>query len=198
MAGLGEVCTHVAALLFSVEFSVRGLEERSVTGVAAYWAPPSLKRVQPQPVDEMDFSTPLVKLRKLQQGDIGSADAENNSRRVLTPDDNTLDKVLFSALQAANSSSAMFLVMPKYALKLKPGVLIKSLASLYEEALEEKSLAELQDLASEVEISITAGEAEAIEKEARGQSRNKLWKNLRIGRITASNFKRVCLSLIHI
>ena len=41
MAGLGETCTHISALLFYVETAVRIRDARTVTQEAAYWKPPS-------------------------------------------------------------------------------------------------------------------------------------------------------------
>nr|XP_008197544.2 PREDICTED: uncharacterized protein LOC103314164 [Tribolium castaneum] len=62
IAGLGEVCTHVGALLFTVELNVRDLEETTVTGKKAYWMPPSGKPAQPQRVSNIDFSVPKKRL----------------------------------------------------------------------------------------------------------------------------------------
>lgn len=56
MAGLGEACIHVAAILFYVENATSFVQEKSVTDVAAYWTPPTaVKRVCMAPIDEMDF-----------------------------------------------------------------------------------------------------------------------------------------------
>lgn len=41
MAGLGETCTHVGAVLFKIEAVVRIRERTTVTGVPAYWMIPN-------------------------------------------------------------------------------------------------------------------------------------------------------------
>ena len=41
MAGLAEVCTHVAADLFWIEITVKMRESRTVTDKKAYWVTPS-------------------------------------------------------------------------------------------------------------------------------------------------------------
>jgi hypothetical protein len=49
MAGIAETCTHVGALLFKAEATVRCRERTTVTGVAAYWVIPSnVDKVQAQ------------------------------------------------------------------------------------------------------------------------------------------------------
>ncbi|KAJ8964484.1 hypothetical protein NQ314_004771 [Rhamnusium bicolor] len=61
VAGLREVCTHVAAVLFSIDEAVRKLEDVTRTGVKAYWMPPSNKPVEPKLIYEMDLSSPKRK-----------------------------------------------------------------------------------------------------------------------------------------
>ena len=49
VAGLGETCTHVAALLFKTEAVVRARERTTVTGKPAYWMlPGSVDKVGPK------------------------------------------------------------------------------------------------------------------------------------------------------
>jgi len=51
MAGLGESCTHVAALLFAIEASVRIRQSKTCTEEKAYWMlPSSLNKVSYSPV----------------------------------------------------------------------------------------------------------------------------------------------------
>lgn len=49
-AGLGEVCSHVATLLFGVDGGVRIREKVTVTQVKAYWMEPAKKQVSAAPV----------------------------------------------------------------------------------------------------------------------------------------------------
>ena len=44
MAGAGEACSHVAALLYSVMTSVRIREETACTSVACQWLAPSITK----------------------------------------------------------------------------------------------------------------------------------------------------------
>ncbi|XP_054720573.1 uncharacterized protein LOC129230197 [Uloborus diversus] len=57
MAGLGESCTHIAALMFFVQYTVLKREEKSVTSIEQYWGKPK-KSVDFAQVKDIDFSTP--------------------------------------------------------------------------------------------------------------------------------------------
>ena len=64
MAGLGESCTHVAALLFFIEAAVNLHKSKTVTQEKAYWTlPPALKQLDYTPANQVNFSHP-DKLRK--------------------------------------------------------------------------------------------------------------------------------------
>ena len=41
MAGLGEVCSHISALLFAIEATVKIRDSKTVTEEPAYWLLPS-------------------------------------------------------------------------------------------------------------------------------------------------------------
>ncbi|KAL3889699.1 hypothetical protein ACJMK2_002028 [Sinanodonta woodiana] len=56
MAGLGEACTHLAAMLFSIEATVKVREARTVTDSKAYWLPASVKGVVYAKIEDIDFS----------------------------------------------------------------------------------------------------------------------------------------------
>ena len=62
MAELAEVCTHVAALLFWVEMSVKIRSSKTVTDQKAYWVTPSNNAsLQPQELINIDFRSPQLK-----------------------------------------------------------------------------------------------------------------------------------------
>ena len=55
MSGLGEVCSHVGALLFKVDMAVKlGLTQKSSTSKACEWNKTFRKEVQPTPIADMD------------------------------------------------------------------------------------------------------------------------------------------------
>lgn len=62
IAGLAESCTHIAAVLFSIDISIRNLEV-TVTGKRAYWVVPTNKPAEPAKVAEVDLQTPKKRCR---------------------------------------------------------------------------------------------------------------------------------------
>jgi hypothetical protein len=57
MAGLSEGCSHIGALLFAVEASVRFKKSTTCTQEKCKWLPPHVKEVPYLPVSEVDFSS---------------------------------------------------------------------------------------------------------------------------------------------
>lgn len=75
MAGLGEACSHVGALLFFVEATVRIRDSKTVTDEKAYWMLPSRKSIQYAEVVDIDFTSPATLKRKFDL----TLDSSNNS-----------------------------------------------------------------------------------------------------------------------
>ena len=65
MAGLGEACSHISALLFAVEANTRVQSNLSCTSKLCSWLPPSKAGVEYAPVTNIDFTSPQQKRRKL-------------------------------------------------------------------------------------------------------------------------------------
>lgn len=66
MAGLGESCTHVAALLFSVEPTIKLRDSRTVTQSKSFWLlPASLKGVSYKQCKDIDFTSAKTMKKKL-------------------------------------------------------------------------------------------------------------------------------------
>ena len=55
MAGLGETCTHVAAMLFAIEYNIRQREKKTVTQEKAYWLVPSVREAPYAEASDIDF-----------------------------------------------------------------------------------------------------------------------------------------------
>jgi len=59
MAGLGECCSHVGALLFYLQFVYLKSENgKSVTDVSAYWVIPSNQHADAKRISEINFDCP--------------------------------------------------------------------------------------------------------------------------------------------
>ena len=62
MSRLAEVCTHVAALLFQVEMSIKIRSSKTATDQKAYWGTPSNNAsLQSQELINIDFRSPQLK-----------------------------------------------------------------------------------------------------------------------------------------
>ena len=62
MAGLGEACSHIAALLFAAETYNRLNKDVSCTSLPCAWLPPSVKYA---PISDINFTAPPTKRKKL-------------------------------------------------------------------------------------------------------------------------------------
>lgn len=58
MAGLGECCSHVGAVLFYLQHAFNLKITKSVTDVYAYWAAPSLDKSIPSKISKINFNHP--------------------------------------------------------------------------------------------------------------------------------------------
>ena len=61
MAGLGEVCSHISALLFAVEANTHMQSNLSCTSRLCSWLPPSTASVEYAPIADIDFTSPQQK-----------------------------------------------------------------------------------------------------------------------------------------
>ena len=61
MAGLGEACSHVAAVLFTAEANTQTKRQFSCTSLPCSWLPTSFQFVNFSKVAEIDFKTPSMK-----------------------------------------------------------------------------------------------------------------------------------------
>ena len=61
MAGLGEACSHIAAVLFLMEANTKIKANTSSTSLPCYWLPPTMQNVPYLPIAEIDFTTPARK-----------------------------------------------------------------------------------------------------------------------------------------
>ena len=61
MTGLGEACSHIAAVLFTAEGNTRVKSQFSSTSLPCSWLPPSFRSIEYTPISEIDFSMPKHK-----------------------------------------------------------------------------------------------------------------------------------------
>ena len=63
MAGLGEACSHIAAVLFALEANMQARKSMSSTSLPCSWLPPSFQSVQ---------CAPTLKLNSSRRGEVVS------------------------------------------------------------------------------------------------------------------------------
>ena len=63
MAGPGEACSYLAALLFWLEANNRLLEDASFTSVPCQWSAPKMQNDWRRRINDIDFASPEYKMR---------------------------------------------------------------------------------------------------------------------------------------
>lgn len=202
MAGLCEVCTHVAAILFYLETSARLHGKTTCTQEQCQWVIPSYQKDIPYaPVRELDFTSAKGKRDRINAA--LSDPLPTKLKRVrkspsvgITPPDDTKIEQFYRTLSKCGTKPAVLSVVLPYAKDYEPKsscpIFPKPLPELYEEKYLKMNYMELLNASDTTEITITAEMAVAVEKATTNQSSSKLWFKYRAGRVTASRMKAVC------
>ena len=67
MAGLGEACSHIAALLFALEANTQCQKRTSCISLPCSWLPPSFQNVEYSTLADIDFMTPQAQQLNVRQ-----------------------------------------------------------------------------------------------------------------------------------
>jgi len=194
MAGLGEACSHAAAVLFAAEANALTKSQFSSTSLPCSWLPPTFRSVKISEINAIDFATPQHK-RKLSSSD-KSASKSKKKYTILPPTEEQLKRHYSKIAQTSGKLSLLSLVsgmnqsfLPKYV----SGELPKPLTYLYdEEALSllfSNLLEKCEDIYESVNISVA--QAKLVEEATRKQSNCKMWFDQRSGRVTASRLHSI-------
>ncbi|XP_021374354.1 uncharacterized protein LOC110463803 [Mizuhopecten yessoensis] len=205
VAGLGETCTHVSALLFYVDTKVRIRDSATVTQSAAYWKlPASVRGASYLPAFDVDFTSSKTKKKQLDSlvgNNVNLTPGKRQIRQVEAPSQERVNS-LFEALKIRGSKAAVLRVVPGYSEDFVPDAANPNfpsvLTDLYSGNFTSLSLDELINKSEEVteSINVTKEEARSVEEATRPQSKTKLWNKFRSGRLTASKIKKVCRTSI--
>lgn len=204
MAGIGETCSHVAAVLFFVEATVRIRDSRTVTQEPAYWLiPKSVKGVTYNETAGINFSSAKTIKRKFDACVDGlpntSASVKNSSKKrkkeIPPPTENEMAS-FFKSLQQIGKKPAILTIMKEYSDTYVPVTVKKKLpvklTSLNDNDAASLSYEDLVQKCSEIDIKVSEEESRNVEIITRNQSASRQWFDYRAGRITASNMKSVC------
>ncbi|XP_049517821.1 uncharacterized protein LOC125943211 [Dermacentor silvarum] len=112
MAGLGEACSHVGAVLFYWEAAVTRRDGRSCTDGQNAWLPPHLVSLECRPVAEMDFASSAMKKRRLDDTEAGPRDPP--SVKMPKPREDEMLK-FYSSLSKSEGRPALLSLTQKFA-----------------------------------------------------------------------------------
>ena len=111
MAGLGETCSHIAVILFTLDANVQVKQSMSCTLTPpCSWLPPSFKNVSFAPISNIDFSAPDIKIKTNLEKSIASSSSSSEKIDIpgvnnkITPSSNEL-MVLYKKLSEAGTTS---------------------------------------------------------------------------------------------
>ena len=198
IAGLGEACSHVGAILFYVADKALNTELKSVTDEPAYWTPPAgIKKAKMEKVSKIDFTHPVTKMKKICTGDRIKKNVPKQ-RNVLELTEEQLSSFLKKISEidpGSNNPPAVLTILApfnnKYVVDANK-MYSSDLRSIFKNENLKLSLKELQQKSEAIVFQLTDDQCENIKKDTVQQANSKLWYKYRAGRITASVIKRCC------
>ena len=189
MAGLGEACSHIAALLFAAEAHNR-LKDTSCTSRLCAWLSPNMQNVAYAPISDINFTAPATKRRRILEGQSG----HQSQPELLEPPPPSKEKIeSFLHLLSKTGKPALLSILPDYCDEyvVDHSVLSPPLHLLFEASAMDLSYSDLINKCEDVfeSLKITKEQASNIEASTRDQAKSKTWFRYRAGRVTASKFK---------
>ena len=202
MAGLGESCSHVGAIMFYVEYSIKQRENKTCTQEKAYWlVPPRSSKIEYKMVSDIDFTTPKT-LHKLSnnKGDKSKTIQKSYFERYATPTDSEFDDFC-KDISECGTKPVILSVTPGYSQNYRPQTVLEGfpriLSTLYDPSLTTYDLDSLEDYCKNIVISITPAQQSNVEEATRAQTSSPKWFSYRTGRITASKIFDVCRTSVN-
>ena len=198
MAGLGEACTHIAALLFSLEATVKVRATRTVTDEKSYWLPASMRGVTYNKIEDIDFTSAKSKKKRVDsilEGTPAKKCVGAQPKEVPVPSSQEIN-VFLQQLNNTGAQSALLSVKDPFYVNFVPEILNDKfpvlLTSLSDTDLLDKNFNDILTYCRKVSLTITPQECANVENATQEQAKSKLWHRFRSGRITASKMYSVC------
>ena len=198
MAGLGETCTHIAAVLFYLEAVHKFEEAKTCTQGLCKWSVPTLKKISYLPIKDIDFTSAKGKKRKLDQALEGIASEESAAviaKEGSRPSDDDF-RCYYSNISQQGTKPSVLSLIPEHSDNYVPKIyqpqFPQPLTALRKTEYMKMDYHELLAVCENVSISITQEMSTLIETETQKQSDSKLWFKYRAGRVTASRMRAVC------
>ena len=196
MAGIGEACSHIAAVLFAAEANTQVKQQQSCTSLPCAWLPPSFRSVEYLSVSDIDFRTPKQKRKSSQAFGSNTTPVPKKSLIIQKPTESELTEYYLKLSKTKHKPVLLSLVngfnddfVPLYV----KGILPQPLTALYDQKYEEMPFPEIIKACEALydTVTITPEQANTVELKTRGQSKCKLWYEQRAGHITASILRKV-------
>ena len=205
MAGLGECCSHIASVLFYVEFWTRVNGKLSCTQVKCTWILPTyLKEVNYSRIADINFSS-ARKLKADLEKSLESLDPSNpmqsqrqstpvpakinHSTPVEKPSPDELGGLLASLSECKLKPVALSLVKPYSDSFVLQSRNIPTITDLFQEKFLDLSYPELLAECNTVNVELTDKDIKVIERETVNQAKGGAFFLHRAGRIGASRCK---------
>ena len=186
VAGLGESCTHIVAILFWTEIKVKFISFQPITDRVSYWlAPKDVRKMVPQPRYKTDFTSAKTKKRLADQSFENLPLSHCHSKKVTKVNECTKEEKLsfFKSLVDSNNPAAILRVLPKYSENSIPHTLTSpDVPLILTEVFNEKYtkfnygqlLIESEKFFNEM-INVTSRQVEYVLEQTKGQANSNLW-----------------------
>jgi len=203
MAGLGEACSHIAALLFAAQTNTELKTQYTCTSLPCSWLPPSFRSVPFAEIAEIDFSSASQKRKRLMKASEASSSSSDEPRQVkkrpsLVSKPNDDDKLaFFDELSQSGGSPVILSLISGYNEAYIPlyeaGKVMKPLTELHSVDNSKLPYPELLQKCEEVleTVSFSFSQAQKVEEMTRTQADSRLWYQQRAGRVTTSKLRQV-------
>ena len=200
MAGLGEACSHISALLFAAEANTRVQSNLTCTSKICSWLPPTKACVEYAPVTDIDFISPQQKRRKkLDTSDDTSNKFEASNKKVspCLSSKPSLEEYNCLYRTLSESNAVILSITPGYSEPFIPKsvsqAVPKPLTSLYNEDYLKLTYPELLSKCDEQfsKLVLTKEQTQNVEEITRAQASSRIWFQQRAGRVTASKLKAI-------
>ena len=189
MAGLGEACSHIAALLFAVE-AHNCLKDMSCTSQPCAWLSPNMQNVAYAPISDINFTAPTTKRKRVLEGKSG----QQSQLEFVVPPPPSREKIARFIYELSKTGKpALLSILPDYCDEyvVDHSILSLPLSALFEASSLDLSYRDLLKKCEDVfeSLKITKEQARNIEASTCDQAQFKNWFRYRAGRVTASKFK---------
>uniref|UniRef100_A0A224Z122 Protein containing YqaJ domain n=1 Tax=Rhipicephalus zambeziensis TaxID=60191 RepID=A0A224Z122_9ACAR len=192
MAGLGEACSHIGAVLFYLEATASLRDSQACTDKKNQWLPPYMTNVPCAPICEIDFSSSSAKRQRLSEAGKPSAKKTKTHVEGLSKED--WNSFLASVKNTGAQSAVLSLskgfcndfipLSQKYSTAVL-GDLTRDIPSTWEDVKKE-----CQMFAQAFTVEPQA--CQAVERATKEQADSSVWFAFRAGRITSSTVYAAC------